>query len=529
MKRSFSPNQTWIMLGVAGAAIVMTFQLDLLGRVSYAMEKGKLKAGLEHLQQIDVADVAVLEQLSHAFSIIAENVKPSVVYIEALTSRAAVDKQLEELFGKYSIQAEPSTGTGSGVIIDERGYIVTNNHVVEDADNVRVVLSDGRRFRADVVGKDKKTDIAVIKIAAEQLHPAVFGDSDALRVGHMVLAIGSPFRLGHSVSHGIVSALGRSNVSVDIPYQNWIQTDAPINPGNSGGPLINSRGQIIGINTAIATESGGNQGVGFAIPSNIVRGIAETLKSGRQIVRGYLGVSIKTVDQAVAGAYRLSEVGGVLIENVGEGSPAKASGLKAEDIVLAIDGQKVTTVEAMQLLIADRPPNSEIDMSIWRAGRKQSVTVRIGEQPADFSPTGTLRDLAPRRRRDADPPNSEDQPRLDRRDPISSETDAEKFTEPRASFDQLGFEAATVSPRLSRHFKLEESIQTGAVIIRVDPTGEAFAARLRPGQVITRADDRKINNVRELEQVLTDEAIARGVRLEVRSGDTEFRAIVRVQ
>ncbi len=534
MKTFRSARAAMISFAVFLSALVLCLQFDLFGRVSYAVEKGRLKADLDHLRQIDLAEVAALEQVSHAFTVIAEAAKPSVVYVEALTQDSNLNKHLEEIFGKNEFQPRPSTGTGSGVIIDESGFIVTNNHVVADADYVRVILADGRKFKADVVGLDPKTDVAVIKINADHLHPAVFADSDKVAVGNIVLAIGSPFRLGHSVSHGIISAMGRSRVEVGIDYQNWLQTDAPINPGNSGGPLINTRGEVVGINTAIATESGGNQGVGFAIPSNIVKLIAKQLQTGRKVVRGYLGVSIKDVDQAVAGAYGLDGPGGVLVEQVGSDSPAAKSGLKSEDIILTIDDLKLKSIEQLQELVALTPPETAVEMSIWRAGKTKKLSVTIGEQPDGFTTSGSLRGLNPRRsaperdsNRDAENQPADRSRGRDRDDPISARDD-EKI-EHQARFDAIGLEAATVSPKLATRYRIDSDVLTGAVITRVDSTGEAFLADLRPGQVIVEADGRRINNIHELEQVLTDDVIARGVRMTLRVGSNENHVVLRVR
>jgi len=500
--------------------LALSHQLDVAGRVAYALERGRIEADLDHLQALDIAEVATLEQVSHAYAVIAKAVKPSVVYIESVSSNKAVNRELERLFGEHKFQPLPSRGTGSGVILDTEGHIVTNNHVVEDAKVVRVLLFDGRRFRAEVVGTDTMTDLAVIKINAEKLHPARLGDSDRMNVGNIVLAIGSPFRLGHSVSHGIISATGRSNVSVDIDYQNWLQSDAPINPGNSGGPLINTRGEVVGINTAIATESGGHQGVGFAIPSNTVARIANRLKTGEKIVRGYLGVVIQQVDPIIAEAYGLTEPGGVLIGGIGRNTPAAKGGLKPEDIVLAIDGNDIATREQLQELIANTTPGTDVDLSVWRKGKLSHVIISVTAQPEDFSTTGSIRDLNRRRGEPQDDGLPEEQ---------TGNTSKAPDAETVALFTALGFEAATVSPKLAKRYGLDEGVQNGAIITYVDPTGEAFDARLRAGQVVTRANGRRIRNLRQLEQVLTRKTLAQGIRLKIRTGRDEFFTVLRLR
>ncbi|MFQ5429331.1 MAG: trypsin-like peptidase domain-containing protein [Phycisphaerae bacterium] len=510
MRKRIGTRHGFLVALILACGLAAGYHLDLLGHAAYAFERGKLKADREHLREITDSDVVALEQLSQAFSLIAEVVKPSVVYIEAVSTNRELNRELRKLFGERKFQPRPRTGTGSGIIIDEDGYIVTNNHVVEEAEALRVTLVDGRQFRAKVVGTDPKTDIAVIKIKCRHLHPVRFGDSDALKVGNIVLAIGSPFRLGHSVSHGIISAIGRSEVDVDIDYQNWLQTDAPINPGNSGGPLINTRGEVIGINTAIATESGVGQGVSFAIPSNTIRLVSAKLKTGQAFVRGYLGVGIAPVSPKVAAAYGVEVATGALVTAVGRKTPAAHAGIKPEDIILEINETRVKTREHLQELIAATEPGSVVDMTIWRNGALLHLDVTIAPQPDGFSTTGTLR-----------PADTDSD-----RDSARSEDDAAEIEEPateRSSedggavrFDLLGFEAATVSPALAKRFTLDEHVQNGALVTEVDPTGEAYAVGLRPGQVVAGANGRRIHNVRELRQALTPETIARGVRLRVK-------------
>ena len=521
MKKQLKANRALLLIFVLTCALSALHHFDVLGHVSYAFERGRLRADLDHLQQIDASEVVALEQVSHAFSVIAQAVKPSVVNIAAVSSNDALNRKLEEMFGENRFQPIPKTGTGSGVILDDDGHIVTNNHVVEDAESIHVTLHDGRRYRAQVVGTDPMTDIAVIKIKAEKLHPARLGDSDRMKVGHLVLAIGSPFRFGHSVSHGIISAIGRSDVEVNIDYQNWIQTDAPINPGNSGGPLINARGEVIGITTAIATESGGHQGVGFAIPSNKIARVAAGLKTGRKIVRGFLGVGIKPVDPQVAGAYGLKAAGGVLIDAVGRKTPAARAGLKSEDIILEVDGVAMHTREDLQELIAETQPGNPLDLTVWRNRETIKLTVTVGVQETGFSTTGSLRDLDrwhKSRERDSD---AEGNSRKKPRPPNKSENPVR--------FDPLGFQATTVSPELARRYKLDDRVENGALVLEVDPTGEAYAAGLRTGYVVIRAGGRRVRNARQLEQVLTQEAIAKGVSVRVQKGKTSFLTVLQIR
>ncbi len=467
------------------------------------------------LSKSDQDALAQLDRLSRAFSIIAEAVKPSVVSIKSSAVNEAVNEELKKLFGDQGFQPIPTTGTGSGVIIDEAGHIVTNNHVVADADVIRVTLSDGREFRAEIVGTDDKTDVAVIKIDADHLHPAQFGDSDAATVGNIVLAIGSPFKFGNSVSHGIISAVGRSEVDVDIEYKNWLQTDAPINPGNSGGPLINTHGEVIGISVAIATDSGGHQGVGFAIPSNTVVRISDQLKAGKKVVRGFLGVLIQAVDSKTATAYGLSDPQGALVGEIGAKTPAEKGGLQAEDIILAYNGKPVGNHDLLKEIIADTTPGTDVTLSVWRKGSASDVKVTIGERPAGLSPE-TLREI-------------HSPERLSASDEREFAKLSDKAAEESKDFESLGFEACTLTKRLAKRFQVSGDDRAGALITKVDPTGEAYAANLRVGHVIVRANDVPIENAGQLKDVLTPEAVAKGVRIKFKSGEREFFAVLRAR
>ncbi len=464
-------------------------------------------------QPLSDPDVAVLDRLSRAFGVIAEKVQPSVVSIRSLMVNEEVNERLRQMFDDDNFQAIPLSGTGSGIILDQAGHIVTNNHVVEDADSVRVTLADGREFQALVVGTDSMTDLAVIKIDAEGLVPAHLGDSDAVRVGNIVLAIGSPFRFGHSVSHGIISAIGRTEVDVDIDYKNWLQTDAPINPGNSGGPLINTRGEVIGLSVAIATESGGYQGVGFAIPSNTVARITEVLKSGQEVVRGYLGVGIRPIDPNWALAYGLKEPRGVFIDAVADDSPAAKGGLKQEDIVLEIGDVKVRTREHLQDLVAQTPPGTEVKFTIWRKDRERPLKITIGKQPPGFTTNGSL----PHRGRQ-DEADEESGP------PEESHEELDAVV-----FEALGLEVTTVTPRIVRQFKLPSSSTSGALITRVDPLSDAFQARLRRGLVIVGVNDRKVRSAADLDKALKAESGEKVVRLQIRAGREEYITVLRLR
>ncbi len=504
MKKQSVIRRGLVYLLCVVALVNVVYYSDLIGHVAYAFERGKLKADVEHLAAVSGTDVAGIEELSHAFQIIAETTKPAVVHIRAVSvsaNRDLLDKLPKAL--REQLRRERRTGTGSGVIVDTEGHIVTNNHVVSGAQAIFVTLMDGRHFEAEVVGTDSKTDLAVIKIDADRLHPARFGDSDRMKVGYMVLAIGSPFRLDHTVSHGIISALQRHDVIRDIEYEGFLQTDAPINPGNSGGPLINTRGEVIGINTAIATESGGHQGVGFAIPSNTVTSVLDALKAGRKVVRGFLGVSIWSVNPELAESYGLDRPTGALVRGLLEGGPAEKSGLRQGDIILGLNARPVESNEDLQLKIAGVRPGAEVDLTVWRERQEKHIKVMIEAQPTGFSTRASADDIERFRKgpEDADPDD----------DIESDSSPADDET-----FDRLGLEIETVSPRLARRFQIDESIQTGAIVTKVDPTSSAYDKDLHRGCVITRANGKRITNVAQLKQAFTRSALRKGVRLWVK-------------
>lgn len=272
---------------------------------------------------------------------------------------------------------------GSGVVVSPEGYILTNNHVVDGATDVRVTLSDKREFKSRVVGTDPKTDIAVLKIEAGNLFPITIGDSSKAEVGDTVLAIGDPFGVGETVTKGIVSATGRGNLGIE-DYEDFIQTDAPINPGNSGGALINDRGELIGINTAIITHgSGGNQGIGFAVPSNLARTVMEEILKNGRVTRAYLGIYPQDVTAAMAKAFGAKNPGGVLVGDVSPNSPAQAAGLQRGDIILEVNGKPMTDSNQLRMTISMMQPGSEAKLKVVHDGSQRELTIKLHELPTE--------------------------------------------------------------------------------------------------------------------------------------------------
>jgi serine protease Do len=277
----------------------------------------------------------------------------------------------------------PDQSAGSGVIVDSNGYIVTNNHVVEGATQITVTLSDRREFSAKIIGTDPKTDLAVIKIEVKDLPALKWAEYEKLQVGDLVLAIGSPFGLSSTVTLGIISALGRGNVGI-ADYEDFIQTDAAINPGNSGGALINMNGDLIGINTAIFSRTGGSEGIGFAIPSSIALDIVESLQKTGKVVRGWMGVAIQEITPALAKSFKLPEQRkGVLISDVNENGPSYEAGIKRGDVVIAFNGKDVQSVSQLRNLVARTMVGKDAQVKILRDGREQTLNVKVAERPSD--------------------------------------------------------------------------------------------------------------------------------------------------
>ncbi len=283
-------------------------------------------------------------------------------------------------------------GSGSGVIVSADGVVLTNSHVVAMAESITVTLSDGREFEGELVGADPRSDVAVIRLLdAKGLPPLPLGDSDALRLGETVLAVGNPFGLNGSVTMGIVSAKGRANVGI-VDYEDFIQTDAAINPGNSGGALVNLRGELVGVNTAILSRTGGYQGVGFAIPANMVEPIMEALLTDGRVARGWLGVRIQDLRPDLAEAFEVGATDGVLVGDVVPGSPAEEAGVQRGDVVVALDGAEVSSAAELRNVVGMRLPGSRVKLKLVRDGRNKVLTVKLGELPEEGQTVAATRD-----------------------------------------------------------------------------------------------------------------------------------------
>ncbi len=335
---------------------------------------------------------------SQSFAPVAKAVMPAVVNVS--TTRVVRGSQNEDQseqqldpfsrrFGGGMPGPRPhrENALGSGVIVSSDGYIVTNNHVVAKADEIRILLPDKREFVGKVVGTDPPTDVAVVKINAKNLPTLPWGDSDRLEVGEFVLAVGNPFALNSTVTLGIVSAVGRANVGI-ADYEDFIQTDAAINPGNSGGALVNARGELMGINTAIFSESGGYMGVGFAVPSNMARAVMDSLIKTGKVTRGWLGVSVQDINQDLAKQFGLNQAEGALVSEVMPNSPAAAAGVKSGDIILSFDGKTISSAGVLRNLVAQTPVGKSVALGVLRDNKRETLNAKIAEQPKEMVQRG---------------------------------------------------------------------------------------------------------------------------------------------
>jgi len=385
-------------------------------------------------------------------------------------------------------------GQGTGVIISEDGYVVTNNHVVDGADEVEVQLVDGRSFEAKVIGTDGKTDVAVLKIEASDLTPAAIGSSDAIEVGDWVVAVGSPFGLQHTVTAGIVSAKGRADVGI-VEYEDFIQTDAAINPGNSGGPLVNLRGEVIGINTAIASRSGSFAGVGFSIPMKMVQSVVQDILDDGKVERGWLGAAIQDLDEDLAASFNYDSTDGVLVGQVVPNSPAERAGLKAGDIIVEFNGRKQTNANGLRNQVSRTKPGTEAPMKVYRDGRPVTLNVKVGlldERTASRS--------------------------LD--DGAAPEPDESEVV------SDLGMTIRTLTPALAERLDVEGQT-TGVVVTQVTPATVAERAGVRAGDVILSVNGRKVENVEQFNDVAGDLDLSQGVRLHLSSDGFQRYVVLR--
>jgi serine protease Do len=453
-----------------------------------------------HVPQIAWASAPpALKQLEDNLTQVAEKITPAVVNITvskkvAQTSNVGEsqpfgqDNPFKEFFGdeffkRFGKEPEQDKnsrmhGMGSGVIVTPDGYILTNAHVVKDSDEITVNLSGKRSLAAKVVGIDPNSDIAVIKIDAKNLSAAAFGDSDKMRVGSFVMAVGSPFGLNRTVTSGIVSAKGRTNVGI-VDYEDFIQTDAAINPGNSGGPLVNIDGEVVGINTAIASRSGGYQGIGFAIPSNSAKLIMDELIKTGTVHRGLLGVHIQDVTEALAKSYGLPEVSGAVVSMVEPGSSAARGGLKKDDVIVKFNGHPIGGAAELKNFVGRERPNSKAQLTVFRNKKSIDVSVNIGERPQQVASAGNLHPEA-------------------------------------GSEGELGIQLGKVSPSDAGKLGLKDGEALVVMAVRPDGTGSKLG--LQPGDAIIEVDGSPIADVPTFKTKVSEAKKNKVIRLTVQRG-----------
>jgi len=441
------------------------------------------------------SETEILEKTSQAFTTVVKRATPAVVHVrvEKTVGAKSFDFQDHEFFNNpffkrffgpefhrqipQQPQQRKQQGQGSGFIISEDGYILTNNHVVADADSITVTLSDNTKKEAELIGSDPQSDVALIKIDnGDDLPVLPMGDSDALEVGEWVIAIGNPFGLDQTVTVGVVSAKGRSRVGIN-EYENFIQTDAAINPGNSGGPMLNISGEVVGINSALFSRTGGYMGIGFAIPINMVKTINDQLKKHGEVVRGWLGVAIQDVDENLAQSFNLEKARGILVSEVQKDSPADEAGLQQGDIIVELNGIELKDVNDLRNRIALIIPDTEAELTIIRNGREKEIAVTIGEQPDDFG----------------------------------------RAVQPASNFsEKFGLSFQELTPELAKQLGYED--ETGVVVGDVEPDSPAASAGIKPGQLIQEVNRQRVENLQDVKAVIEQSADSKRLLLRVKSG-----------
>jgi Do/DeqQ family serine protease len=450
---------------------------------------------------LDQGSSAVLAGGRTSYADIVKRVAPSVVTIQ-VQSRARVsptvmqdDDLFRRFFGAPSDESNgprrgpaPSRqGLGSGVIVSSDGYILTNHHVVDGAEQMRVSLTDGRSFEARAIGSDQASDLALIKIDAANLAPLTLGDSDAVEVGDVVLAIGNPLNVGQTVTMGIISAKGRATGVGDGSYEDFLQTDAPINQGNSGGALVSMKGEVVGINSQILSPSGGNIGIGFSIPANMARHVMEELRTEGRVRRAQLGVTIQPVTSDLAQALSLSEVRGAIVSEVAPDSAASRAGIERRDVIVSFNGQPVSDGNALRNRVSSATPGTSATVGVIRDGRERTLTVTLDE----LSPARTARNAAPGR---------------------STEHAA------------LGVSVEPLTPELRSRQNLPDGL-AGLVVRDVDPEGRAADAGLQPGDVIEEVNRTPVRTVDDLRAAVQDHSDRPVLMLLNRDGRSLFLTV----
>jgi serine protease Do len=457
-----------LVLGAAGLGVARTIQKSSVAQKVGATSASNPPATLK------LADPYLGESKS-SFAPVVKAVLPSVVNISSSKvvkasaegmEQMQMDPMFRQFFGQGGMEAPKDRrekALGSGVIVSPEGYILTNNHVVDGATDVKVTLSDKREFQARIVGTDPKTDVAVLKIEAGNLAPLTIGDSSKVEVGDVAIAVGDPFGVGQTVTKGIISAKGRGGLGIE-DYEDFLQTDAPINPGNSGGALVNDRGELIGINTAIISHgSGGSQGIGFAVPANLARQVMDQILKNGKVVRAYLGILPQDVTPSMAKAFGEKEAKGIVVGDVTPSSPAQESGIQRGDIILELNGKTIADSNQLRMTISMMTPGTSVKLKTLRNGSERDLTVKLAEMPTE---TAKLN---------------------------SHEEGGSKALD--------GVEVSNLNPEIVQELGLPAST-TGVVVAGVDPSSKMAESGLRRGDVIQEVNHQSVKNVSEFQSAL---------------------------
>jgi serine protease Do len=486
------------------AGILLAAPLGLSPRTMVQEQTATVEISTDNPQVHDL-----LSQISKAFEESAASVSSSVVSILAeqtvqtqspfgLPDEAFKDFFGDDFFRRFfgtppsQEQKRTVRSLGSGVIVTKDGYILTNNHVVANAEKLSVVIGDKKTFEAKVIGTDPPTDVAVIKIDANNLPAAKLGNSDDVKVGQWVIAVGNPFQLFHTVTHGIVSAKGRSSVGL-ADYEDFFQTDASINPGNSGGALADTEGNVIGINTAIASPSGGNVGIGFAIPINMAKKVMEDLISKGEVTRGYIGLVPQDINEDLAKALKLSDTEGVLVGDVDRAGPADKGGIRRGDVIFEFDGKKVESSTQLRNMAAQTKPGTPVKIGLLRDGKKVEATVTLGERPKES-----------------------------RGGQAPQEPQAEAQTS-----QKLGLSVQTLTPDIAEQLGYQKD--SGVIVADVFSGSPAEEAGLQRGDLIKEVNRKEVRTVQDFEKEIENLKSGDVAALLIRRGSNTFYTTVKFQ
>lgn len=493
--------------------VLLTALLTITGLLTYTINSFAQELGGNTIVNDPLAATrakAAARDLSTAFEEAAKSITPSVVNISAIKKPKGNNQQskrqndpffdqFKDFFGEDFLERYPNSpngggrgempgqqGLGTGVIVDSKGYILTNNHVVEGADELRVRLSETQTVKAEFIGTDPRTDIAVIKIKGTDFQAAKLGSSENLKIGQWVVAAGNPFGLDNTITAGIVSAKGRS-LQGGGQYEDFIQTDAAINPGNSGGPLVNLDGEVVGINTAIFSRSGGYMGIGFAIPIDMAKAVMESLISKGKVIRGWLGVGIQNLTEDLAASFDFKGVTGALIGHVEEEGPASKAGLKQGDIIIKIKGEQIKNVTQLRNLVAAVPPGTSIEIEYYREGKNKTTSVKIGELPGQ----------------------------------------KEKEIEKIETKIDIGLSVDDLTPDVARRLGLTNP--KGVIVKAVKPSSIAARAGIQSRDVIVSVNSKKVVSVEEFYKLIGSGDLKKGIRVVVQTEGMERFVFLRAE